>query len=501
MRKIFPGILRVICLLPAWGLPAGLRAQGPSVSVHADWEKTLAVCHTVPTLQVVDNPRLSHPSLLRERCFQALKDLGASYVRYVPWFPYPQRAVAELRAPERGHTYWDFSRMDSSFIRFMEATRGQPVVINFSTVPAWMWQTDSLPAYPGDPDLPDFGYNRGTRLRDTTLQEVAGYFARVFRWYTQGGFTDERGDYHASGYHYFIPYWEVLNEPDMEHGLTPQEYTRIYDAVVDSLRKISPATRFVGMSLSRLTVADWFEYFLDSSHHQPGMPLDAISYHMYATPWAGQSLDELAYTFFDRATGFVHLSYYIDRIRRRLSPRSVTMANEIGTLLDVPYTGPVPAAYWNLSAAVYAYLYLELAKIGVEVAGQSQLLGFPSMFPEVTLMDWRSARPNARYWVLKMLHDQFHPGDSLMVTHQTGYSPALTSPLVAQGWKTRQGRRILLINTKTSPLRVHLDPEARHARFGLVEAGRVSGPPIRGRLAGSFLTLGPFAVCIVELGP
>ena len=57
------------------------------------------------------------------------------------------------------------------------------------------------------------------------MKEIGDYYGRLFSWYTQGGFTDEFGKRHESGYHYSIPYWEVLNEIEFEHQMTPETYT------------------------------------------------------------------------------------------------------------------------------------------------------------------------------------------------------------------------------------------------------------------------------------
>ncbi len=55
----------------------------------------------------------------------------------------------------------------------------------------------------------------------------------------------------------------MLNEPDLEHHITPQLYTRIYDNIVLALKKISPETKFIGMSLAFEKDPEWFEYFLN----------------------------------------------------------------------------------------------------------------------------------------------------------------------------------------------------------------------------------------------
>lgn len=54
---------------------------------------------------------------------------------------------------------------------------------------------------------------------------------RLVSWYTKGGFTDEFGVFHKSGLYYNISHWEVLNEVNYEHGMSPQYYTDVYDSI------------------------------------------------------------------------------------------------------------------------------------------------------------------------------------------------------------------------------------------------------------------------------
>ena len=57
------------------------------IAVH--WDKEVRVSQTTPTLQVVVNPPLQRGTAVHDNAFKALQDLGADYVRYVPWLPYP----------------------------------------------------------------------------------------------------------------------------------------------------------------------------------------------------------------------------------------------------------------------------------------------------------------------------------------------------------------------------------------------------------------------------
>ncbi|MEJ7684540.1 MAG: hypothetical protein WKG06_43170 [Segetibacter sp.] len=297
-KLIFSYKRNFIACIISFLFTSSLYSQNNSNSVTINWDNVVATSGTTPTLQLVENPMVRKNSPIHDSTFKALKELGADYVRYVPWFPYPKMAVAELKAPANGKTFWDFTYPDSTMQAVMEATKGHPVVINFSTTPVWMWKTDTVVKYPDDPYQTSWNYNQGTQLRDTTLKEVSGYFARLFSWYTKGGFTDELGKFHKSGHNYKIAYWEVLNEPDLEHNISPQLYTKMYDAIVSEMKKISPDTKFVGISVAYNKNPEWFEYFLNPKNHKPGIPLDGISYHHYSTPsWPDQPLDYYQYVF------------------------------------------------------------------------------------------------------------------------------------------------------------------------------------------------------------
>jgi hypothetical protein len=470
-----------------------LYASDKTDTIKVNWNDQVTVSKTTPTLQLVENPKVRQPPI-HAAVFKALKDLGADYVRYVPWFPYPKLAVAELKPPANGKTYWDFKLLDSTMAAVMEATKGHTTVINFSTTPAWMWKTDWTVKYPDDPYQTGWDYNQGTELRDTTMKELAGYYARLISWYTKGGFTDELGQYHESGHFYKIPYWEVLNEPDLEHNISPQLYTKMYDAIVSEMRKVSPDTKFIGISLAFENHPEFFEYFLNPKNHKLGVPLEGISYHHYSLPsWREQPLDAYQYTFFEKADGFLNTVRYIENIRKRLAPQTFTTINEIGTILGAE-TQPIPDDYWNLSGAIYAHMFLELTKMGIDVAGESQLVGYPSQFPDVSMVNWINGNPNARYWALKLLIDNFGPGDKLMTTNYDG-----NASIDYQAFVTKKGKRILLINKRNKEVQITLPAEAKGGQANSVDVTTRENPPASAQLVDNKVILKPFSVTVVEL--
>ena len=130
-------------MLPGPGIGPFKKSAAQEKELTINWDQVLTVSKTVPTLQVVYNPMLRANAPIHKAAFEGLKNMGADYVRYVPWFPYPKAAVAALKAPTTTETFWDFHYADPPLVDFMEATKGHPPVINFSTIPVWMFKTPS----------------------------------------------------------------------------------------------------------------------------------------------------------------------------------------------------------------------------------------------------------------------------------------------------------------------------------------------------------------------
>jgi Glycosyl hydrolases family 39 len=474
---------------------AALHGQpAPKLTIH--WDKFTVVSKSTPTLQVVVNPPLRPGEPLGEAAYKAVKELGADYVRYVPWLPYPKLAVAELEPPTPQKTSWDFNLIDPMTKDFLAATEGHPAVMNFSTSPAWLYKTDKPVTYPAGPDQVDWHYTQGTELRDPSGKELGDYYARLVSWYVNGGFSDENGVRHESGYHYKFPVWEVLNEVDYEHKMTPEQYTARYDAIVSAIHAVSPETKFMGLALAAPSASPhFFEYFLNPANHKPGIPLDYISYHFYASPVAAETIDDWQYTFFDQANGFLNTVRYVEAIRKRLSPETKTDLDELGVILPTDNKPgdnvPPPAAYWNLCGALYADLFIELSRMQIDLIGMSQLIGYPTQFPSVSMMDWTTNKPNARYWVLKLIKDSFHPGDQLVETSVN------SGDVAAQAFLTPRGRKLLLANKRNRPVEIEL-PDLDKAAARTVDEQTGDAPACLVKPADGKIALAPFAVTVVS---
>jgi len=259
--------------------------------------------------------------------------------------------------------------------------------------------------------------------------------------------------------------------------------------------------KFVGLALAMPTDPQYFQYFLDHRNHKQGVPLDFISYHFYASPTPDQTPEVEQFTYFDQADGFLKTVRYIESIRKRLSPETKTTIDELGVISaddaaqDEPghVVKPIENSYWNLAGALYAYLFGELSKIGIDVAGESQLVGFPTQFPSVSMVDWNNGKPNARFWVLKLLRDSFAAGSKLVDIESN--QPYVYSLAFA----TQDGKkRVLLVNKRNRTFDVRITGAAG-AQLDYVDQTTSFQPPAMMKLSSDTLKLGGYSVAVVTL--
>ena len=481
------------------------------VSLSVDWDNPINTLKTIQTVDVEPTPIMRAESPIRAAIFDEIKKFNTKYIRYHAWISRPRLTVAELEPPTKEKTSWDFSLIDPEMLAFLEATKGRQPIINFSTIPTWMFKTASPVPYPRDPNEITYTYGTtGTELKDPTCQQVSEYFVRFVSWYTRGGFTDENGKYHRSGYHYDIPWWGVLNESDIEHRLSAEQYTRCYDAIVSTIRKINPNTKFVGYALARLD-PDYLEYFLNPKNHQADIPVDMVAYHHYAKAHKDQTIADWPYAIFDQVDGFIEILRFAESIRKRLSPSTLVNIDEYGTFhpSDIyPNIGgdpkalpAIPELWWNLTGAADAYRYLECAKLGIDVLGATYITGSPGNFPGLSLLDWKTGKPNARFRVLQMLNASFAPGDKLMSVEWAKSSEFSFPPtdVSAQAFLTANGKRLLLINKRARAIDVEVRAQGAVTQVSTVDEQSGNGPPRIEKLAGNVLRLRPFAVAVVSL--
>jgi len=109
------------------------------------------------------------------------------------------------------------------------------------------------------------------------------------------------------------------------------------------------------------------------------------------------------------------------------------------------------------------------------------------------MVDWNDGKPNPRYWVLKLLHDNFGPGDKLVEIrpdHPYVYSLAFV---------TRDGkRRVLLVNKRDRTFEVSI-VGASGGQVHSVDQTTGFRPPATARLSSDNVKLGGFSVAVITL--
>jgi hypothetical protein len=80
--------------------------------------------------------------------------------------------------------------------------------------------------------------------------------------------------------------------------------------------------------------------------------------------------------------------------------------------------------------------------MGIDVIGESQLVGYPGQYPSVSMVNYTTGLPNARLRVLQLLQQSFTQGDELVSTNSTE-----ESNVHAQAFVTTDGvKKLLLVN-------------------------------------------------------
>jgi len=103
-----------------------------------------------------------------------------------------------------------------------------------------------------------------------------------------------------------------------------------------------------------------------------------------------------------------------------------------------PNAPPFPDIYWNAAASYYAYVFAKLSIQGIDVLGESQLVGYPQLgslapqYPSVALLNLQTGQGTARYWVLKMLVRHMQIGDHMMKTQPTPTMPSFCAQALGE---------------------------------------------------------------------
>jgi len=477
------------------------------VTVSAKWDNVVTVSQTVPTTQHLANAFTVRTSPLNKPLLDALRDLQTNDTRLQLWYSVPNQAVPELQEPTASQTFWDFQNIDPVVVDFFANTSGTHHV-NVGTIPRWMFNVPPV-RVPSDPAASFYGYTGGTKgelLKDPTGKQFADYQARIFQWYTQGGFTDEIGQYHQSDYHFKIDYWGIMNESTLENKLSVQQYTLLYDAVVEAIRKIDPKVEFFGPEVFG-PVIPWANYFLDPKNHSAAaLPVQWFSFHNYAFGDSRPELWQDKYFLGGGASAhsLANTTEQLIKIRDKLSPNTKIAIDELGTFMvpkpgdDVakttePYQAYDPL-YWVATGANWACNFITAEKLGIQLISMTQMVGAPTQSESCSMINWDTGKPNAHYWVLKLINSNFGPGDKLVATESS------SSDIEAQASITPLGRKVFLVNTSNRTVPVNLGKafESLPLRIETVDEASGEQAPRSETSNGADISLAPFAVAVVS---
>jgi Glycosyl hydrolases family 39 len=472
------------------------------------WDDVVAISEVNATTQI----GAAGPGPLHDKVYRQLRQFSPEYPRWQLWgggSKDPNLGNAEVLPPANGVSHWDFSRIDPDFIAFANTVRGHQFLVDLEVTPDWMYKPNAAIA---ESTLGPLARVHTKRELAVTPQVFADYYARVVSWWEKGGFTDEYGKWHPSGHHFKIPYWEVLNERNMA-GESPEEYTRLYDATVLAIRQVDPDMQFVGLAIAHAwEYPQYITYFLNPKNHAPGVPLSAISLHCYAKYGPDDPPAVQVATTFDQAERFIDTIQYVNSIRDLLSPATRIMVDELGTIIgteapQVPWPknrrGDVPF-HIRLNAAMYGYLYGNMARLGVVSAGQSSFGAGSSSGGRVGAyvadpMLTSAGDPNPRYKVAKLLMTEFPPG-SRVVASYTGVGIWRNPfPIYVEPYVTQDGtRKVLIVNERDVPYAAVI-PDAKGGKIHYVAADTGSAP-YKERLANANLvTVSGLEVAILTL--
>jgi hypothetical protein len=302
--------------------------------------------------------------------------------------------------PEAQRGVWDFSVPDAA-ISHMRA-QGTSFVLNVRSAPPWMFD------------------NTG-HLPRQNFALFAQYMARLVGWYNKGGFTDESGTYHASGYQGWVHMWEIWNEPDSggeipspyanDSGtwMSPQDYALLYNDTVAAMRAVDPTIVTGGPALSGHSESAFTDY-VSGFLQNVTQPVGFISIHFYSTA----SLHEPDAAVLARLSA--NFQQYIDGVRQVIAhakQRPPLWVDELGfnesARLPVDPRGTSPISYTFAANA-----FMTAITHGVAQVDQFPFVGNT----QSGLIDITNAQPFRTYWLYVMLARDFPPGSQILLYKQ-----------------------------------------------------------------------------------
>jgi hypothetical protein len=93
----------------------------------------------------------------------------------------------------------------------------------------------------------------------------------------------------------------------------------------------------------------------------------------------------------------------------------------------------------QLGTGVYAYRSGRLAELGIDVVEETEFIDYPGQYSGTTRKDWETGKSSARYWVLRLLRENFAPGNKAVESRDRAFDigiPEGTDVQVEYGGQT-----------------------------------------------------------------
>lgn len=320
-----------------------------------------------------------------------LQEWNPPLVRLHMGFAYGDKSLPEF---QQGN--WDIQQLDDVIAQLR--AKNITFYLSISSGPPWM-------------------YDANGQLRDQSFQEFARYAARLVGWYNKGGFTDEAGQYHASGHTDWIHYWEVWNEPNSGYeipapvknpGATWMEgdaFARLWNVAVHAMRAIDPTIIAGGPTISSYPDIPYLQRFIGNVTE----PLGFLSMHYYAI---GNQQDSDA-TIFAAANG----PRFIDRI---IAAKQILAQDKPGQNIpiwidefggnEIARGAPDPRGTATLAYAFTSQVFTMSEYQGIGLISQYTLIASP----QLGLISNGTAQTFPIYYYHLLLSRLFAPGITLL---------------------------------------------------------------------------------------
>jgi hypothetical protein len=165
-------------------------------------------------------------------------------------------------------TAWDFNILDAIT---------QPVLSVGDHSPEFQIAKAPPFLYTGDDSSNSFA--------DLSFQPFATYAQNLVLYYNKGGFSANGQTYVSQSYPAdTITWWGIYNEPNINNGLTPQQYVTMYNTLVPRMQSADSSLKFAAMELADFQGQPqaWLPAFVDVNTGVTAR-VDVMATHFYST--------------------------------------------------------------------------------------------------------------------------------------------------------------------------------------------------------------------------